>query len=149
LRQAARLGAGALEGGFVARAKFDVPLSPAAPDALTDELTEAHCGMDPATIASLVTAQRVWDSSMADALVDAGRSILIAGSGHTRTDRAVPWVLAHMQPDASVAALAFVEVAAEFNTPGAYAGFFRTPALPYQFVWFTPGATLNAEVEPC
>jgi uncharacterized iron-regulated protein len=46
--------------------------------------------MDPATIASLVNAQRVWDSSMADALIQAGRSILIAGSGHTRTDRTVP-----------------------------------------------------------
>jgi uncharacterized iron-regulated protein len=105
--------------------------------------------MDPATIAGLVTAQRVWDSSMADALVQAGRPILIAGSGHTRTDRAVPWVLGNMQPYARVAALAFVEVAADFDTPEDYAAFFRTPTLPYHFVWFTPGATISAEVEPC
>ncbi|MBT5859642.1 MAG: ChaN family lipoprotein [Alphaproteobacteria bacterium] len=149
LREAVRLGAEGLDQAFVARTKFDVPLGPAALDVLNAELTEAHCGMDTSTIASLVTAQRVWDSSMADALVDAGRSILIAGAGHTGTDRAVPWVLGHMQPEASVAALAFVEVAADFDSPQDYAAYFRTPTLPYQFLWFTPGATLNAEVEPC
>ena len=53
-----------------------------------------------------------------------------------------------MQPDAQVAALAFVKVAADFDTPGNYAVFFRTPTLPYNFVWFTPGATLSGEVEP-
>jgi uncharacterized iron-regulated protein len=149
LRQAVNFGPGALAEAFVARTRFNVPLAPAALEALKAELTDSHCGMDPATITSLVTAQRVWDSSMADALVQAGRSILIAGSGHTRTDRAVPWVLGIMQPDARVAALAFIEVAADFDTPGDYAGFFRTPTLPYHFVWFTPGAGLSAELEPC
>jgi uncharacterized iron-regulated protein len=60
LRQAVSLGPGALEEAFVARTKFEVPLAPTALEALNAELTESHCGMDPATIAGLVNAQRVW-----------------------------------------------------------------------------------------
>jgi uncharacterized iron-regulated protein len=149
LRQAVRLGPGSLEGDFVARTKFEMPLDPLAEEVLIAELTDAHCGMDVAAIASLVTAQRVWDSSMADALAAAGKSILIAGSGHTRVDRAVPWVLGLMRPEDTVAALAFVEVAADFDAPGDYAVFFGTPGLPYDYVWFTPGAPLSAATEPC
>ena len=65
---------------------------------------------------------------MADALAAAGKSILIAGSGHTRTDRAVPWVLGLMRPRDTVAALAFVEVAADSMSPAITPFFLATPA---------------------
>ena len=127
LRDAARDGPNAREPEFVARTRFNVPLDPKAEAVLKAELTIAHCGMDVSAIANMVTAQRVWDSSMADALAAAGKSILIAGSGHARVDRAVPWVLGLMRPGESVAALAFVEVAADFDAPGEYAAFFWRP----------------------
>lgn len=149
LRGAVRGGPDALEPEFAARTRFNVPLEPKAEEVLIAELTSAHCGMDVSAIATLVTAQRVWDSSMADALAAAGKSILIAGSGHTRTDRAVPWVLGLMRPRDTVAALAFVEVAADFDVPGDYAVLFGNPGLPYDYVWFTPSVPPSAATEPC
>jgi uncharacterized iron-regulated protein len=57
--------------------------------------------------------------------------VLIAGAGHARTDRGVPFHLSRMAPDARVLSLAFIEAsdgqAADADLSG----------LPYDFVWVT------------
>ena len=90
----------------------------------------------------MATIQRVWDAALADNLVRASGAsggVLIAGSGHARTDRAVPAVVRFLVPDAKVAAVAFTEVAAGANDPRDYAQLHFAAALPFDYVWFTPG----------
>ena len=68
-----------------------------------------HCGMPADTLGPVIQqmaiGQRMRDSAFADALTRGGAAggVLIAGSGHTRTDRGVPWVLRQMDPAAKIA----------------------------------------------
>jgi uncharacterized iron-regulated protein len=79
---------------------------------------------------------------MADSLLAAERdgAVLIAGTGHVRTDRGVPAYLRLRRPDATVASLAFLEVDRRRAAPAHYAD------LPYDYVWFTPGTD---DTDPC
>jgi uncharacterized iron-regulated protein len=85
---------------------------------------------------------------MAERLVAGQRdgAVLIAGAGHVRTDRGVPAYLATRVPDASVASVAFVEVASGAVAPADYAGRFGAARLPFDFVWFTARAD---DADPC
>ena len=72
-------------------------------DALSGELVGSHCGVMPASaFGSMNLAQRYRDAHLARALVDAavanGAAFLLAGNGHVRTDRAVPWYVRRMAP---------------------------------------------------
>jgi uncharacterized iron-regulated protein len=91
-------------------APFDAPLSAA----LTAELKGSHCGMTPdAAIPAMSIAQRYRDAAFADAMLTAadkhGAAILVAGGGHVRTDRAVPWYLRQRAPDKRVASVMMLE----------------------------------------
>ena len=90
-------------------------------------------------VPGMVVAQRARDAHMAERLVAGQRdgAVLIAGAGHARTDRGVPRVLASLAPDASVVAVAFVEVADAWTAPPDYATRFGAARLPFDFVWFT------------
>ena len=57
--------------------------------------------------------------------------MLIAGNGHVRKDRGVPWYLARMRPDARIVSVGLIEVAAGRRRPA---------ELPFDYVWFTPRA---------
>jgi uncharacterized iron-regulated protein len=72
-------------------------------NALLDELVGSHCGiMQRAALATMADAQRYRDAYMANQLVDAAKThqgaVLLAGDGHVRRDRAVPWHLQRMAP---------------------------------------------------
>lgn len=154
VRRAAAEGQAILGADFVARTGLEEPLSEAAQRTLEAELIGAHCGMDVGLVSEMVTGQRIWDAAMGDALARTANAtgkgvILIAGSGHTRNDRAVPVVLGRLRPNAVVAALAFIEVAVGFSGPRDYAPFFLTDGLPYDYVWFTPGKSADALAAPC
>jgi len=125
--------------------------------ALLEELQESHCGLLPAeALDSMLKVQRLWDAWMADSLLAAGTgggggtgtsaatggAVLIAGSGHVREDRAVPWQL-RAQGGGEAFTLALVEVAAGREHPADYAAF--DPAR-FDFVWFTPRVD---EKDPC
>ena len=75
-------------------------------------------------------------------------AVLIAGAGHARTDRGVPWVLAQLPKSKGqkTFSLGFVEVAAGATDPSAYAAAYGGKALPFDAVWFTPA--LDDE-DPC
>jgi uncharacterized iron-regulated protein len=115
VRDVARRGLHALPADTVSRLGLDVPLPDPMAAALLDELEASHCGLMPrSAFANMATAQRFRDAHLAASLVAAasrhGAAILLAGNGHVRTDRGVPWDVARMAPKRKVLAVAFLEV---------------------------------------
>jgi len=118
IRAVARKGVSALDPAERARLGLDAPLPGAEQKRLLDELAASHCGLMPASaFANMSVAQRLRDAHLAAALVSAhretGRAVLIAGNGHVRSDRGVPWHLARTLPDARVVTVWMSE-----QTPG-------------------------------
>ncbi len=131
-----------LDQALLRRTGLERPLpEPLAAD-LRDELQRAHCGeTPPEMVEGMFRVQRTRDAIMADrlaALAGAGHGILIAGAGHVRTDRGVPWYLQRLRPGARIASLAFVEVEGTTTEP--------PDDLPYDYLWFTPPAGRD---DPC
>jgi uncharacterized iron-regulated protein len=97
---------------------------------------EGHCGKRPGAkvLAGMIEAQRARDARMAAVLASHAPSVLIAGNGHARRDRGVPFYLA-----GGVLSIAFVEVEADKETPQDY-------AQDFDYLWFTPRAVRD---DPC
>ena len=110
--------------------------------AMTRELRESHCGQMPEDVIDrMADIQWARDARIALSLARGGQrdgAVLIAGAGHVRGDRGVPWHLARQAAGASIASLAFVEVDAAAEKPGDYAARFESDTLPFDYVWFTP-----------
>lgn len=127
-------------------------LSPEQRASLVEELRASHCGHLPESMLPvMVRMQRARDAAMAKALSarvdrDHPTGVLIAGTGHTRTDRGVPLDLRERDPSRPVRSVAFVEVAHGEEDPSAYASRWNTTTLPFDFVWFTPRAS---DDDPC
>lgn len=129
---------------------LDAPLPPAARATLDAALREGHCDLLPeSAIPAMIDFQRARDARLARSLVDAAGpdgAVLVAGAGHVRRDVAVPRALARLDPDASVASVALVEVDAGKTDPQHdLADRFDGPP-PYDFVWFTSRAVRE---DPC
>jgi uncharacterized iron-regulated protein len=125
---------------------LDVALAPDLHADLIDELRDSHCGLLPETaIGAMLGVQRARDAALADALIAADAAhgdgaVLIAGAGHVRGDRAVPWYLRQRQPDATVLTLAFLEVTDEDSAPEDYVWRDPAGAPVFDLLWFTPRA---------
>jgi uncharacterized iron-regulated protein len=136
-------GAQALRTSFVRRTGLDRDFSATLTSALRDELRLAHCDQAPPQVLSgMYRVQRARDAMLADRLAaTAGRAggILIAGNGHVRNDRGVPWYLARLRPDARTLSIGLVEVEDDLRRPPA--------DLPYDYVWFTP--RVDDADDPC
>lgn len=126
--------------GLALDTEFAAPLA----NALLDELYDSHCRMMPReAMAALAGVQRFRDAVLAasllraDAMESAG-AILIAGNGHVRNDRGVPWYLARRAPEAKVMTVMLIEVDDKRHDPADLvpAGPDGRPAT--DFVWFTP-----------
>jgi uncharacterized iron-regulated protein len=134
---------------LAARLDLERPYPPEMEAALLEDLDESHCGRLPqAALAPMARVQRLWDAWMADALLRAGAArdgaVLIAGAGHVRRDRAVPWHLHRRSAaEGEVLALALVEVTAGIEDATAYSAF---DAGLFDYVWFTPRVD---EQDPC
>lgn len=128
------------------------PLTTEQRTSLIDELRASHCGHLPeAMLPVMIRMQRARDAVMAKALVtrvdrEHPSGVLIAGTGHTRSDRGVPLDLRARDPGRPVWSVAFAEVEKGRDEPGAYAPRWSTTKLPFDFVWFTPRAT---DEDPC
>jgi uncharacterized iron-regulated protein len=125
VRDVARRGLDALPAETVPRLGLDAPPPEALQSALLDELEASHCGLMPRTaFGNMALAQRYRDAHMAAALAGAARAhgsaILLAGNGHVRTDRGVPWDLARMAPERKVLAVMLMEVSDGRADPTAY-----------------------------
>lgn len=115
IRAVARGGEAALTAAELARFRLETSLPQPLSQALAAELKGGHCGMLPETaIAAMALAQRYRDAHLADAVLAEeqiiGPVILLAGNGHVRTDRGVPWHLRLRAPGKSVVSVMLVEV---------------------------------------
>ena len=131
-----------LQASMVRRTGLDRDLPAPLGASLAQELREAHCGqVSEPLVEGMFRVQRARDAMMADRLATvAGRGggVLIAGNGHVRNDRGVPWYLARLRPTARVLSVGLIEVQDEVAT---------VPAdLPYDYVWFTPRVD---DADPC
>lgn len=146
-RRAVREGLDGLDPRVVSLLGLDEPLEADVHHQLVLELHEAHCGhLPPAMADAMVLAQRARDAQMAERVVAARTDevqmvLLVTGTGHARTDRAVPALIQQRDPEATTRSIAFVEVSEELTEP--------TPAahdFPFDAVWFTPRVT---DEDPC
>lgn len=127
-------------------------LPPELGPSLMDELRASHCGHLPEEmLPGMMLAQVARDVTMASAMERAGGkdkrgAVLIAGAGHARKDRGVPFFLRTEMPAEGMVTVAFVEVDHGATKPAAYAPHFFTGDLPFDFVWFTPRLD---DADPC
>lgn len=119
--------------------------------ALAAEIKTSHCGMLPDTaIPGMSFAQRYRDGHLAEAMATAaerhGGAILLAGNGHIRTDRGVPWYLRHRAGNRPILAVMLAEVEDGNTDPANYAP--RDPAgkPAIDVIVFTPRAQRD---DPC
>jgi uncharacterized iron-regulated protein len=137
---------------LVARYRLDSPLPSDLQTHLVAELKASHCGhMPDAMIAPMAGIQRARDAIMADRLASGATTgattdattdgaVLIAGGGHVRGDRGVPWYLRQAGvPEGDILTVGFVQVAADAPAPGDYKPRYDG-ALPFDYLWFTPQA---------
>jgi uncharacterized iron-regulated protein len=143
-----RNGLAGLSASLARQLGLDEPLGPETRDAIRRELVESHCGtVEGATLERMVDIQWARDARMAEALVRGQRDgvVLIAGAGHVRADRGVPFHLQRRAPGATIVSVAFLEVEATVDAPAGYAARFEG-ALPFDYVWFTPRVDTD---DPC
>ncbi len=117
-RAMARDGLSALSTDQVARLQLSKPLPTPLETALKVELRESHCNLlPPSAIAAMTSVQRYRDAHLADRLLVAastqggaqGSAVLVAGNGHVRKDRGVPWFIRQRAPQRPVSVVVFVE----------------------------------------
>lgn len=143
-----RQGAAKLLPEIAAMLQREGELSADAAESEKAEMRAEHCGQLPESLLGpMVLAQHARDAELAIRMApwDQG-SVLIAGSGHVRTDRGVPVHLAAIAPKRSILSVAFLEASPEMQQPHDYAAAFGAPRLPFDFVVFTPAARRE---DPC
>jgi len=135
-------GTAALAPALVHRFALDAPLDPETARVLRDEMRDAHCGMLPESMLdAMALIQRARDAELAEQTAEAAQgAVLIAGNGHVRADRGVPRALSR-GTDATLLAIALLEVRREWQDPAAYASAFAANTLPFDYVLFTPRAS--------
>jgi uncharacterized iron-regulated protein len=151
IRSAARTGEPAITPEERQRLGLDAALSPDAQDALLTELEASHCGVMPkSAFGNMAFAQRYRDAHLARALADAavahGSAMLLAGNGHVRKDRGVPWHLERMAPGKAVVVVMLIEVEDGKSEPSAYPDAVSGDRAFADFVVFTPRAQRE---DPC
>ena len=125
------------------------PLSTQQQRALTDDIVSAHCDMMPAEAAQpMVNVQQVRDAVMSLSMLQSPEKVkvLVAGAGHVRKDYGVPFYLKSYSDTVHSLALGLIEVQSGRDEPAAYTERWNTPALPFDYVWFTPRAE---RTDPC
>lgn len=148
--EVARKGVDALSADARRRLMLDKPLAEKLDDELLAELMANHCGLMPkSAFGNMATAQRFRDGNMARVMTDAamadGAVVLLAGNGHVRVDRGVPWYLRQMLPKAAerpLISVGHVEVIEGKTNPLAY----KEALATYSLVVFTPR---RVRADPC
>lgn len=128
------------------------PLPATAKRVLDEELLASHCGYLPeSALPGMSAVQMYRDARLADSVLQAtaqGRPVvLIAGAGHVRRDRAVPFFLQQRVPGLSSVVIAIREVDQSVDDPAAYAEASNPEGLPlYDYMFFTPRVD---DIDPC
>jgi uncharacterized iron-regulated protein len=117
VRRAFDTGAASVFGPEAAAFGLSDPLPGPVQTALLTELADAHCGALPADrLSAMAEVQRLRDATLARAAVTAhaatgGPVVIIAGSGHARTDRGIPAYISAAAPDLTVLSIGQTEAA--------------------------------------
>ena len=139
-------GVSALSAERAQQLRLDRAFPPELEAPLIDELRGSHCGQLPENLlAPMALAQHARDAQMAQALAGApgnDGAVLIAGGGHARLERAVPYYLAIDAPGATVVSIAFREVQHADRDAKSYA----VDEGPFDYLWFTPR---QSDDDPC
>jgi len=151
VRQVAQKGLSALSDVERTRLAVDQQLDTPLRDALIEEIEENHCGLLPErAFAPMALAQQYRDAHLADVLLQAqrqhGTAVLIAGNGHVRADRGVPWHLIRRAPGLATSVVSFVEVEAGQEEAARYLPRDPNGQPAVDYVWFTPKAERE---DPC
>lgn len=143
-------GLDALPAAMVGRFALDQPLPDERAAILVRDLWQAHCGMlFTQNLDGQILAQRARDATMATRLLDAdvgAGALLLAGYGHARGDRGVPYLLADLHQKGGLVNLLFASVKTGLDGPADYRSWFGGDRLPFDYVWFT--ARVDDE-DPC
>lgn len=153
-RAISKSGLAALTSAQISAFGLETKLPQAAARDLNLELQDSHCGMMPkSALPAMTNVQRARDGSMAQAMIQAADphgSILIAGTGHVRKDRGVPYVLHQLLHKGSTAtagvqaprvdslAVGLVEVDPDRQSFDAYDLQASDGSPLFDFVLFTP-----------
>lgn len=145
IMQVAKEGEAALSADERARLKLNVPLGSKGDEASLSEIVESHCNMMPKeALRGMAYAQRYRDATLADTVLRAagqhGSAILIAGNGHVRTDRGVPWYVRQRAAGTKVISVVLVEVEDGKTDPEAYVPRDPDGKPVADYVIFTPRA---------
>lgn len=117
-----------------------IPLANEQEESLRNEIVNAHCGMiDYDAAIPMVKVQRLRDITMALSLTNsaAEKRILIAGAGHVRNDRGVPYYLRQISTGADIVALGLIETEAAEKNLDYYQQRWEDNRFPFDLVWFT------------
>lgn len=151
IRDVARSGYSVLPDAERSRLGLNVQLEAPLRGALIAEIGASHCDLLPeSAFAPMALAQQYRDAHLADVLLGAqkthGAAVLLAGNGHVRADRGVPWHLRRRSPETGSVVVAFVEVDGGETDAAAYVP--RDPAgqPAVDYVWLTPRAE---RPDPC
>ncbi len=130
---------------------LDKPLDGPLQNALLDELYASHCELMPrSALSGMSGIQRLRDAVLADSLIDvAGEesAILIAGNGHVRADRAVPWYLSRRALGARIVTVMLIEVEKSAKAPQDLVPAGSGGMAAADYVWFTPRAEREDQCE--
>ncbi len=153
MMRSAREGVEGIPLGDRARLQLDTPLGAALDEASLIEIEAAHCGMMPkSALGGMAFAQRFRDAHLARATIDAagetGGAILIAGNGHVRTDRGVPWYLSRLAPGRPVLAVLFNEATDRSTTDQNPADGVAANPIVANWVVLTP-TNAERDADPC
>ena len=127
--------------------KLDVKLEKTLNEALSEDIRVAHCNRLPEhVIPPMTQVQRFRDAWMADVMIQASydkedkrrQSILIAGNGHTRTDRGVPWYLNLREGKNQALTVQFAEIESDTKSIKDLAQKSPTGDIAADFIWVTP-----------
>jgi uncharacterized iron-regulated protein len=151
VRSVAKEGLSLISAEERARLRLDKELPEPLRDALGNELVDGHCGTLPAEAADgMAAAQRYRDAYLADSALAAaekhGSVILVAGNGHVRTDRGVPWYIRERAPQARMATVMILEVEPRKNDPADYVPHDPDGHPAVDALIFTPAAE---RADPC
>jgi len=127
---------------------LEVQLPDAATADLAREVRDSHCGhSSPEMERMMVRAQQLRDARMARRMLGhPDGAVLIAGNGHVRNDRGVPFHLRALDAEASAASVGILEIQHGAVRPDAYAEGVGGMGPAFDYIWLT----LRVDnVDPC
>ena len=129
---------------------LDQPLEEVLEKSLLNDIKISHCNLLPITaLEPMAQVQRYRDAVMGQQLRKVGitsGAVLIAGNGHVRKDRGVPWYLSARDPDATHASLMIIEADDRTSSPDGLIPRDAAGTPVADFVWYTPG---KKRPDPC